>query len=151
MRRSPIAVLACAAAVLAGCSTPPPPEVTFYSDGAAVNARPMIYCEIAKQACAKDEGAGVRLRTRDGKTVQISVPNELAASAWGVTFSYLTSAGEQVDGSSRIFTAESRQHAYTLQLPSATDRLLYATVQKLVFVEAEKPVAIAFWQLETER
>ncbi|MGX7825523.1 DUF2771 family protein [Actinokineospora sp. 24-640] len=149
MRPAKTAAVIAAALAAVGCGAPPPPEVTFYADGNAVAAAPQILCDLASLTCAQDEDAVVTLSMRRGMPVQISVPAALAREPWGVVFSYLDGDGKRVDGSSRIFvpTAEKR-HAYTLELPTPQDRLLFAAVQRLAIVQGETPVPTGYWVLE---
>ncbi|GAA4425832.1 DUF2771 family protein [Actinokineospora soli] len=146
--RKTIAILA-AAFALAGCGAVPAPEVTFYADGAAVRAHPQILCDLATLTCAQDEDAVVSLDIRPGFPVQISVPVSIAEEPWGVVFSYLDRDGKRVDGSSRIFVpGQFKQYAYTLELPSPDDRLLFAAVQRLAIVQGETPVPTGYWILQ---
>ncbi|MFC5286967.1 DUF2771 family protein [Actinokineospora guangxiensis] len=145
-----LAVLGAAlAALAAGCGAVPPPEVTFYADGAAVRAHPQILCDLATLTCDEDEDAVVTLDIRPGYPVQISVPPSLAAEPWGVVFSYLDRDGERVDGSSKLFVpGQFKQFAYTLELPNEGDRLLFAAVQRLAIVQGETPVPTGYWVLQ---
>lgn len=151
MRPKKSQVAAVVAAALAGCAAPTPPAVTFYADGESAMARPQILCDIAELTCDQDPAAVVRLRVRPGHPVQVSVPAEVAESAWGVVFSYLDRDGERVDASSRIFVPENERLAYTLELPEDGDRLLLVAVQRLVFAsagDATRPVPTGYWVLE---
>ncbi len=150
MRRVLTAVLACAAAVLAGCGAPPPPEVTFFADGDTVRARPQLLCEIGAEECLQDEAAEVSLRIRPGRPVQVSVPAEVSDGLWGVVFSYVDRDGNRVDASSRVFTPGSKQLAYTLELPADSDRLLLAAVQQLVTVDGDQLLVSGIWKLRGE-
>ncbi|MBP2340528.1 hypothetical protein JOF41_006706 [Saccharothrix coeruleofusca] len=118
-------------ALAAGCAAPTDPEVTFYADGEAINVEPTQYCDLESENCEVDvEAAGV-LRVRPGKPVQISVPGELAESAWSVKFTYRNARGEQQEPlRSKLFTANEPRYAYTLVLPNPDDQLESVEVQQ---------------------
>jgi hypothetical protein len=120
-----------AAAILAGCGQSADPEVTFYADGTAMRLGPVQYCDMASEHCAADPQAIGTLRIRPGFPLQISVPGELANSAWAVTFTYFNAAGEQQEPlRSPLFTKINPQYAYTLALPNQDDRLDRVEVQQ---------------------
>ncbi|MDQ3576693.1 MAG: DUF2771 domain-containing protein [Actinomycetota bacterium] len=148
MRRVLTAVVACAAAVLAGCSAPPLPEVTFFADGETVRADPHIYCDVPSKQCDEDRAHVVSLRIRAGKPVQVSVPSGISEGPWGVAFSYVTQDGRRMDASSRIFFPEDNRLAYTLELPTSTDRLLLASVQRLAVVNGDQLLPTGYWTLQ---
>ncbi|RLK59688.1 MULTISPECIES: DUF2771 family protein [Actinokineospora] len=148
MRRAITATLAVATAVLAGCSAPPPPDVTFYTDGESVVASPMGLCEVGKDTCLQDEDAVVTLPTRKGQPVQISVSSQVANSPWGVVFSYVDRAGQQQAASSRLISDGSL--AYTLVPPPDAELLIYVEVQKLRAVQG-KLVETGIWGLTTRQ
>ncbi|WP_169514533.1 DUF2771 family protein [Actinokineospora enzanensis] len=153
MRRVVTAALTCTAAiVVAGCAAPGPPEVTFYADGASAAAAPTVYCRIdtARKGCVGDDAAEVALRVRKGKTVQVSVPSELADSAWGLTFTYLDRDGNLQAAGSRLFIApNSRKHAFTLATLGADDQLVAVEVQKVTFVDGQ-PLPLGRWALRVD-
>ncbi|MFI9010411.1 DUF2771 family protein [Actinosynnema sp. NPDC053489] len=129
MRRAliPVSLL-----VLAGCAAAPSdPEVTFYADGRTVNVKPSQYCDLRSENCAVDPDAVGVLRVRPGKPVQISVPGDLADSAWSVKFTYRNARGEpQEPLRSKLFTERDPRHAYTLVLPDEGDQLESVEVQQ---------------------
>jgi hypothetical protein len=131
VRRVLTVSLAAAGLVLAGCSAPPDPEVTFYSSGTAIDVGPTQLCDVALNECeAFPEAAGV-LRVPPGRPLQISVPGEVAETPWTVVFSYRNAAGEpQEPARSRIFKQD-EQYAYTLTLPDPGDQLESVEVQQL--------------------
>lgn len=130
MRRV-LTVLASAALLVTGCSAPPLPEVTFYSSGKTINVHPTQYCDLESENCAVDTRAVGVLRVRPGLPVQISVPGDVADSAWSVKFTYRNAAGvAQEPLRSKVFTNASPQYAYTLELPRADDQLESVEVQQ---------------------
>jgi hypothetical protein len=118
-----------AAALVAGCSAAPPPQVTFAAGTASVVARPTQYCAIDLTDCHSDGAAPVALTVPAGTALQISVPEAISSTPWQVVFSYRDNKGVQTDGRTPVFNVNAQQ-TYTLQLPSATDRLLGAQVQQ---------------------
>jgi hypothetical protein len=115
----------------AGCAAPTDPEVTFYADGKAITVRPAQYCDVQSENCEADAEAVGVLRVRPGKPVQISVPGELANSAWSVKFTYRNGRGEpQEPLRSKLFTASEPRFAYTLVLPDPDDQLESVEVQQ---------------------
>ncbi|MFI9814141.1 DUF2771 family protein [Saccharothrix variisporea] len=117
--------------VVAGCSAPTSPEVTFYADGRTVVVKPTQYCDLRSEDCDVDPEAVGVLRVRPGRPVQISVPGELAKSAWSVKFTYRNAAGEpQEPLRSKLFTEREPRYAYTLVLPNRDDQLESVEVQQ---------------------
>ncbi|MFT7839406.1 DUF2771 family protein [Saccharothrix sp. BKS2] len=117
---------------MTACAAPHPPEVTFYADGEAIDVPPLDDCDIDAENCRRDPAAEGSLRIRPGKPVQISVPGEVADTAWGVNFRYRDAAGvEQEPGRSAMFTVSDPRHAYTLTLPNPDDQLVGVEVQQL--------------------
>ncbi|WP_367132862.1 DUF2771 family protein [Saccharothrix sp. HUAS TT1] len=116
---------------LAGCAAPVDPEVTFYADGRVVYVEPSQYCDLQSENCDVDPGAVGVLRVRPGKPVQISVPGELADTAWSVKFTYRNARGEQQEPlRSKLFTSREPRFAYTLVLPNPDDQLESVEVQQ---------------------
>ncbi len=114
-----------------GCAAPGHPEVTFYADGKAIDVKPTQYCDLKVENCDVDPEAGGVLRVRPGRPVQISVPGELAQSAWAVKFTYRNARGEtQEPLRSKVFTKSDPRHAYTLVLPNRDDQLESVEVQQ---------------------
>ncbi|MFE9743743.1 DUF2771 family protein [Saccharothrix saharensis] len=130
MRRAliPVSLLV----VLSGCAAAPTaPEVTFYADGRTVNVRPSQFCDLQSENCDVDPDAVGVLRVRPGKPVQISVPGDLADTAWSVKFTYRNAQGEpQEPLRSKLFTERDPKYAYTLVLPKPDDRLDTVEVQQ---------------------
>ncbi|MBW4718986.1 DUF2771 family protein [Saccharothrix obliqua] len=132
MRRA-LSVLLTAGSLLAAtaCAAPGNPEVTFYADGKTVTVKPTQYCDVKSEDCDVDPRATGVLRVRPGRTVQISVPGELANSAWSVKFTYRNAAGEaQEPLRSRLFTERDPKYAYSLVLPNRDDQLESVEVQQ---------------------
>ena len=123
-------VLLCAlAALLAGCGSGAPPEVTFAAGATSVVAKPTQYCDVKLQDCQSDANAPVRLAVPAGTALKVTVPEEISSTPWQVVFSYRSANGSRTDGRSPVLTPD--QHPdYTLQLPAATDALVTAEVQQ---------------------
>ncbi|MBY8847527.1 DUF2771 family protein [Saccharothrix longispora] len=155
MRRVPLAVVPLLA--LAACAAPRNPEVTFYADGHAVDVGPSQYCDLQSENCDVDPNALGVLRVRPGKPVQISVPGELAETAWSVKFTYRDGAGvPQEPLRSKLFTSREPRFAYTLVLPDPEARLESVEVQQYgARIEASTTGAFDFvargtWVLKVE-
>jgi hypothetical protein len=114
--------------LLAACSTPEPPTVTFAAGARSVVAAPTQYCEIDLSTCA-DPGSPAELPVPAGTPLQITVPAEVAGAPWHVVFSYRDDSGRQIDERSGLFRPDERT-LYTLELPTPTARLLEAQVQQ---------------------
>ena len=104
-----------AAAALAGCGQPPPPEVTFTVDDRSARIGPIRHCDIELTECEEDDSAVAVLSVPAGRPVRISVPDSIADTPWQVVFRYRTGA-EQAGGRSEVFGAGGRQE-YTLRVP----------------------------------
>ena len=123
-------VLLCAtAALLAGCGSGGPPEVTFAAGAASVVAKPTQYCDLKLQDCQSDANAPVRLAVPAGTPLRVSVPSEISSTPWQVVFTYRSANGSQTDGRSPVLTPDQHRD-YTLQLPAPTDALVTAEVQQ---------------------
>ena len=127
MRR--LVLLCASAALLAGCGSGAPPEVTFAAGAASVVAKPTQYCDLKLQDCQSDANAPVRLAVPAGTPLRVSVPSEISSTPWQVVFTYRSANGSQTDGRSPVLTPD-RHPDYTLQLPAATDALVTAEVQQ---------------------
>lgn len=126
MRRLVAPLLAAFAVVLAACSAPPSPEVTFYTDGESIRAAPLSYCDALLTSCAA-EGEPVTLQARPGKPVQVSLPSEIADTPWVLNVQYFDAAGE-AQIRQEVFT-DGTQSAYTVA-PEPHDQLLVVEVQQ---------------------
>lgn len=118
-----------AVAVLAGCGSAEPPQVTFAAGPATTAARPTQYCNLEFTDCRNDGAAPVGLAVPPGTPVLITVPDEIAQTPWQVVFSYRDATGAPVDERSPVF-APGDASSYDLALPAAADRLLTAQVQQ---------------------
>ncbi|CCH27856.1 DUF2771 family protein [Actinosynnema sp. NPDC047251] len=117
--------------VVAACAAPHDPEVTFYADGKTVTVQPTQYCDVKSENCDVDTQATGVLKVRPGKPVQISVPGDLAKTAWSVKFTYRDAQGTpQEPLRSKLFTKNDPQYAYTLVLPNPGDQLESVEVQQ---------------------
>lgn len=111
---------------------PAPPEVTFHANGKTIDLAPIDDCDLDAENCRRDAGAEGALRVPPGKPVQISVPGDVAETAWGVKFRYVDAHGvEQEPGRGEVFTVRDPKYAYTLTLPNPGDRLLRVEVHQL--------------------
>jgi Protein of unknown function (DUF2771) len=117
------------ALVVAGCGSSAPPDVTFAAGTVNVVAKPTQYCDIDLTNCSSDAAAPVELAVPSGTPLQVTVPDAIASTPWQVVFTYRDGTGAQTDGRSPVF-AVNAQHAYSLELPGPTDRLLGAQVQQ---------------------
>lgn len=106
-----------AAAALAGCGQPPPPEVTFTVDDRSARTGPIRHCDIELTTCEENDSAVAVLPVPAGRPVRISVPDSIADTPWQVVFRYRTGA-EQAGGRSEVFGPGAR-HEYTLRVPQA--------------------------------
>lgn len=114
--------------VLAGCSEPGPPEVTFFSSGETVHTLPTLYCT---DQCRQNPRARAQLRVPAGEPLQISVPAELADAPWVAVFRYRTANGKPgPESRTRIFQPGT-QHAYTLRPPGGSDQLTEVQVHRV--------------------
>ncbi len=125
-----MAPLAAGAAVLAGCSAPAPPEVTFYADGESVRAEPLRYCDALVTSCEPEPGEPAVLDVRAGEPVQISVPADVAETPWLVNVQYTDSEGTVRPIRQDVFTPDER-HAYTAVPQAPAEQLLVVEVQQL--------------------
>ncbi|KID31782.1 Protein of unknown function (DUF2771) [Prauserella sp. Am3] len=128
MRRAVGALLAGAALVMTGCSTPEP-EVTFYADGESTVAAPLIYCDEVLTKCG-EEGTPVNLDVRPGMPVQISVPSEVADTPWVIIVQYVDTETGKQKLEQRAFTDGAR-HAYTATPPTQRDRVAVVEIQQI--------------------
>jgi hypothetical protein len=130
VRRVLTLLLACAGLALAGCSSPPDPEITFHAVGKTVVLSPTQYCDIGVENCTAHADAAGTLRVPRGKPLQISVDSAVAKSAWAVVFTYRNAGGErQPDSRSKLFSPN-EQFAYTLKLPEPGDQLESVEIQQ---------------------
>jgi hypothetical protein len=129
MRRSVVALVAAGAAVTTGCSAPQPPEVTFYTDGDSVTARPLSYCDALLTECDTD-GDPVTLKSRPGQPVQISLPSEISETPWLVIVQSAAPDGTLLPMRQEVFTDGTR-HAHTVIPETPEHQTLVVEVQQL--------------------
>lgn len=161
MRRSAmVASFAVGAALLTGCSAPGEPEVTFFADGKTIRIEPTVHCDIFSGACKQSQANPASLKARPGKSVQISVPAEIADTPWQVIVVHANSKGELQPALEKRFTGK-EQFAYTASTPNKDDQILGIEVQqpapaveqgKLVVEDDGTPVLVmrAFWSLQID-
>ncbi|MET0234776.1 MAG: DUF2771 family protein [Kibdelosporangium sp.] len=135
MRRIAIASLVAGGLLLAGCSAPHPPEVTFFADGTTIRLNPTQYCKPRSEQCDGFPEAKGSMQVPGGKPLNISVPSQVAAAPWVVVFKYRAADGSAQQGRTSIFKPD-EQHAYTLHLPTAGDQLTDVEVQRITNVTA---------------
>lgn len=123
-----LSLFAVAGTVIAGCSSPLP-EVTFFAAGHTAATVPSQYCDAAMASC-RSGPAGAVLSVPAGKPVQISVPSDVANSAWLIAFTYRQQNGQEVRARTEVFPKGSR-YAYTLALPTPADQLEAVQVQQI--------------------
>lgn len=131
MRRRAVACLLAGAAVsVSACAAPGAPEVSFYADGKAVNATPLIYCDEVVSSCENDEDAAVKIPVRPGMPVQISLPSEIVDTPWVVNVQYANAAGQVQPIKQEFFSQDSRR-AYTAAGSAPGDQVLVVEIQQL--------------------
>lgn len=162
MWRRLLLLLAGGTLALSGCTAPGPPEVTFYSDGHTVTAKPLINCDALVRNCSKYPDAEVRLKARPGMPVQVSVPSEIGDTPWLVITQY-ADAGGALKAKQQYFSRNSKL-AYTATPDSPAGRVVVVEVQQLgaafaadqagspILDESGNPqlVARAYWSLQVQ-
>jgi hypothetical protein len=111
---------------LSACSVPNP-NISFFSSGTTVTARPIQYCDVHEQHCAADGDAPVSLQVNSGQPVQVSAPAQVAGTPWQIAARYQDARGSQFVTCSPLFVAGDR-FAYTVHAPHASDRLVLIEV-----------------------
>jgi hypothetical protein len=150
-----MAVLAASGLAVTGCSAPGPVEVTFYADGHTINAAPFKSCDLKKRTCESDPGAVGKLTVRPGRSVQISVPKEIAETPWNVTVQYVNGKGEPQPLKKELITSFDR-YAYTVTPPAKDDQILVVEIaQASVVSRSGNPndvelVPTALWSLQVQ-
>jgi hypothetical protein len=152
VRRIGIASLVAGGLLLAGCSAPHPPEVTFFADGTAIRLNPAQYCRQEADTCEGFPEAKGSMSVPGGKPLNISVPSQVAEAPWVVVFKYRAADGSQQQGRTSIFKA-GEHYAYTLHMPTAGDQLTDVEVQRIANVAAGANNELVFvtdasWVLE---
>ncbi|HKS45190.1 MAG TPA: DUF2771 family protein [Amycolatopsis sp.] len=157
-----VVVLVGGVLALSGCSAAGPPEVTFYSDGHTVNARPLKECDALVRDCTADPDAAVSLKVRPGKPVQVSVPSEIGDTPWLVITQYADATGT-LKAKQQFFSPNAKL-AYTATSDTPADQLMVVEVQQLgaayaadaagnpVLDENGNPqlLARAYWSLQVQ-
>ncbi|ONI78709.1 hypothetical protein ALI144C_28365 [Actinosynnema sp. ALI-1.44] len=126
MRRFGIASLVVGGLLLAGCAAPHDPEVTFFADGETVRITPSPVCDDKLEEC-KPTG---ELAVPSGKSLNISVPKQVAEAPWLVVFRYRAADGSVQKARSALF-GDRGTYAYTLHAPTAADQLMHVEVQRI--------------------
>lgn len=162
MRPRLLLLLAGGALALSGCAAPGPSEVTFYSDGHTVAAKPLVDCDALVRNCSKNPDAQAHLTARPGKPVQISVPSEIGDTPWLVITQYAEGGGA-LKAKQQYFSRKSKL-AYTATPDTPTGQVVVVEVQQLgaAFAadQAGNPVlddngnpqlvARAYWSLQVQ-
>lgn len=157
-----VLLLAGAVLALGACAPAGPPEVTFYSDGHTVNAKPIVDCNALIRDCTKDPNATVNLKVRPGKPVQVSVPSDIGDTPWLVITQY-TDANGNLQAKQQYF-ARNTKLAYTATPETSADQIVVVEVQQLgaafaadasgnpILDENGNPqlLARAFWSLQVQ-
>jgi|SRR5215217_5395331 len=123
-------LLAVAVLFTASCSVSTQPEITFFADGHSTNALPLSHCDALLRSCEKNVDAEAKLKVRPGKSVQISVPSEIADTPWVVNVQSRNAQGELQPVQQQVFTP-GKSYAYTAKPPTATDQLEVVEIQQL--------------------
>jgi hypothetical protein len=154
MRRSRVvAVLAAGGFAVAGCSAPGPAEVTFYADGHTIRVGPIGNCDITTGVCAADPGAAGTLKVRPGRSIQISVPKEVAETPWKITAQYVNGKGEPQPLKEDIITTRDR-YAYTVTPPAKDDQIVVVEIAQATVISRTgdpndaEPITTALWSLQ---
>lgn len=160
--RGLLLLVAGAVLTLSGCAPAGPPEVTFYSDGHTVDAKPLIDCDVLVRNCSKDPNATVNLRARPGKPVQVSVPSDVGDTPWLVITQYADATGALK--AKQQYLPRNTKLAYTATPNAPGDQLVVVEVQQLGAAFAADPsgkpildengnpqlVARAYWSLQIQ-
>jgi uncharacterized protein DUF2771 len=154
MRRSRVvAVLAAGGLAVAGCSAPGPAEVTFYADGHTIRVGPIGNCDITTGVCAADPGAAGTLKVRPGRSVQVSVPKEVAETPWKITVQYVNGKGQPQPLKEDIITSRDR-YAYTAAPPTKDDQIVVVEIAQATVISRTgdpndaEPITTALWSLQ---
>jgi hypothetical protein len=143
--------------VLTGCANQPstPPEITFVAKDKTVAAKPFRYCNVEVTECTEDRNAVAYLTLPAGATVEVRVPDDVAATPWSVTIGYVTATGEQKDQMVGVFTKGDRE-TFTAQAPAPGDSLTTVEVKQAggrLEDEGGQPQVVprAVWSLQIQR
>ncbi|MFF0143954.1 uncharacterized protein DUF2771 [Amycolatopsis sulphurea] len=154
MRRSRVvAVLAAGGLAVAGCSAPGPAEVTFYGDGHTIRTAPIGNCDLKTGVCSANPGAAGTLKVRPGRSVQISVPKEVAETPWKVTVQYVNGKGQPQPLQEAIITSGDR-YAYTAAPPAKDDQIVVVEIAQASVISRTgdpndaEPITTALWSLQ---
>jgi predicted component of type VI protein secretion system len=131
----PVAALAPALALLAGCSSepetpPPPPKVDFTVAARTVTAKPFLYCNVEIEDCKRDTAAQVKLEAAPGTAVKVRVPKEIADTPWSVVIQYRDAAGVQQDPRTVATFGPGKQDSFEAKPPTAGDQLQTVEVKQ---------------------
>ncbi|QRP46779.1 DUF2771 family protein [Amycolatopsis sp. FDAARGOS 1241] len=156
MRRSRlVAVLAAGSLAVAGCSAPGPAEVTFYGDGHTIRVGPIGNCDLSTGVCSANPGAAGTLKVRPGRSVQVSVPKEIAEGPWKVTVQSIDGKGQPQPLKEDIITSGD-QYAYTATPPSKDDQIVVVEIAQATVISRTgdpndaEPITSALWSLQVQ-
>ncbi|MDT8911158.1 DUF2771 family protein [Amycolatopsis sp. PS_44_ISF1] len=154
MRRSRVvAVLAAGGLAVAGCSAPGPAEVTFYADGHTIRVGPIGNCDVTTGVCSADPGAAGTLKVRPGRSIQVSVPKEVAETPWKITVQYVNGEGRPQPLKEDIITSRDR-YAYTAAPPAKDDQIVVVEIAQATVISRTgdpndaEPITTALWSLQ---
>ncbi|MEQ3550366.1 DUF2771 family protein [Pseudonocardia nematodicida] len=122
-------LLAVSAALLTGCGGGSSPNVTFDVAGNALTAAPTQMCDTSMENCTDEPNSRVTADVPPGTPVRIEVPQEVSSAPWQVAYAFTRGDDPTpIEQRSDIAAPDSRTE-FTLNLPSAEDRLVTAQVQ----------------------
>jgi hypothetical protein len=128
VRRTAVIILGllAVAATVVGCSKPES-SISLYSHGRTISVDPTAYCDVQLTKCYGTQRPVTTVRVPPGSPLQISVPTEVAAAPWAVTFDYLDANGKKQEVRGPVFPT-STQFAYTVRPPQPTDQLTWVEI-----------------------
>lgn len=138
---------------LAGCEAPPP-TITWYGNGTAVNAGPALYCELtaeAAPACTETDGPTARLALEPGDPLQVNIPGEIAEQPWVLVWNYSDSASTGVSERSPVST-DGHTLSYVIR-PGDDQQLQQVDLQVLTIVAGEtlaEYAPLSVWRLQVD-
>lgn len=134
--------------MVAGCSAPQPPEVTFSASGTTIRLSPSPRCNSSTEEC---DATGT-LPVPGGRPLSISVPGQVADAPWLVVFRYRAADGSERKLRTSVFRA-GEKYAHTVTAPTAGDQLVHVEVQRIanIVLGADQQLAFtadASWSLD---
>lgn len=93
-----------------------PGEVTFAAGAASASTDASQYCDVGVTECGSDPTASAVLKVPAGTSLQVTVPDAVAATPWQVAFTFRDAAGAQQQGRTPVFPPGARS-TFTLAVP----------------------------------